>query len=152
MDDNHTSAGDEGAHDEEDQQQVLKQQEFPSWIGNKEYLPTSYASPSNTLLQALDRDRNKAPVVFEIFAGASSQSGNSSNDESPSNIDLKDMKRDMRKRKTDKDNMRRENKTESPSQVFPARPSSRQEAAAAINPAFVPDTDPDLHHHPVTKL
>ena len=214
--------------EDDDEQAVLKQQEFPPWIGNKEYLPNSYASPTNTLLQALDRDRNKEsqnriPPVFEIFAGTTpSQSGNSSNNEedaayngskvqqnkppkqssSPPNsrnsprsqnkesnitsdshrtrrrgsssAEEMDMK-DMRKRRGSKTSkavstpettvtssvnnkgqlsprVSPSNLSSSPtiSYVFPARPSSRQEAVTAINPAFLPDEDDS--HHPVTKL
>lgn len=43
---------------------VLKQQEFPAWIGNKQYL-SQYASPTTTVIQALDRDRN--PRLFHVF-------------------------------------------------------------------------------------
>lgn len=50
--------------DEDNASLVLKQEEFPPWITNKEYLP-NYASPSTTVIQALDRDRN--PHVFQIF-------------------------------------------------------------------------------------
>lgn len=79
-----------GIQDNDDLNPVLKQQEFPPWIGNREYFPNSYASPSNTMLQALDRDRNregqyKIRPVFEIFAGTTN-SENSSNDESYSDL------------------------------------------------------------------
>lgn len=43
----------------------LKQDEFPSWIENKDYIP-SYASPTNTLLRRIDTPNNK-PRIYEIF-------------------------------------------------------------------------------------
>ena len=60
--------------------QVVRQEEFPPWIDNKEYLPY-YASPTNTYLAKLSdqtkpkdsNDENKSgqstrtPTVYEIF-------------------------------------------------------------------------------------
>ena len=46
---------------------VLRQEEFPAWITNN--LP-NYASPTNTLLEALDRDKSSGPRLtpaYEIF-------------------------------------------------------------------------------------
>ncbi|RWS13221.1 sodium/hydrogen exchanger 3-like protein [Dinothrombium tinctorium] len=42
----------------------LRQEEFPPWIANKEYI-ANYASPTNTLLQTLDKGPKKA--AYEIF-------------------------------------------------------------------------------------
>ncbi|XP_023244345.1 Na(+)/H(+) exchanger beta-like [Centruroides sculpturatus] len=41
------------------------QQEFPSWIDNREYM--AYASPTDTLLGKLSGSEEKRPAVFEIF-------------------------------------------------------------------------------------
>jgi hypothetical protein len=210
--------------DHDDEQQAVKQQEFPPWIGNKEYLPNSYASPTNTLLEALDRHRsresqNKILPVFEIFAGANSSHSDSNNEDdsgssytktkpltkppnqsssslspnsrtyprshfqdeesniksasrgSSSTEDL-DMK-EIRSQKPSRNNQpsspskkgimtpssRRDSSSKMSSSpltscVFSVRPSSRQEAVTAINPAFLPDSDQDDHdsRDPVTKL
>lgn len=43
----------------------LKQDEFPSWIENRDYV-TSYASPTHTLLKRIDNNTSK-PRIHEIF-------------------------------------------------------------------------------------
>ena len=48
---------------------VLKQEEFPVWISNKQHLPQGYASPSTTLIQSLDKERNNTTSIFSIFGG-----------------------------------------------------------------------------------
>ncbi|RWS24783.1 sodium/hydrogen exchanger-like protein [Leptotrombidium deliense] len=42
----------------------LRQEEFPPWITNKEYV-VNYSSPSNTLINTLDKNQKKP--VYEIF-------------------------------------------------------------------------------------
>lgn len=60
-----------GRPDEARSTSALKQEEFPSWIANRDYLPNAYASPTNTLLRKLDSSRQsdgtRIPPVFEIF-------------------------------------------------------------------------------------
>lgn len=57
---------------------ALKQEEFPPWISNKEYIP-NYASPTNTLLAEIDRKNSmqKTPSVYEIFTIADGPAGTS---------------------------------------------------------------------------
>lgn len=52
---------------------ALKQEEFPPWITNKDYIP-NYASPTDTLLAEIDRKNSmqKTPSVYEIFTIADS--------------------------------------------------------------------------------
>lgn len=47
----------------------LKQEEFPPWINNKEYL-IGYCSPTNTILRNIDlsKQNTRMPTVHEIFS------------------------------------------------------------------------------------
>lgn len=61
---------------------ALRQEEFPPWISNKEYIP-NYASPTNTLLAEIDRKNSmqKTPSVYEIFTIADSPANASGNNQ-----------------------------------------------------------------------
>lgn len=49
----------------------IKQQEFPAWIENKDYIP-NYASPSSTMLRNSSGSSDR-PSVYEIFTIAENQ-------------------------------------------------------------------------------
>jgi len=64
--------------DESSSAQAIRQEEFPPWIDNKDYVPY-YASPTNTYLGKLDQTKGsgnlninnnqtqRTPTVYEIF-------------------------------------------------------------------------------------
>ncbi|XP_067120663.1 Na(+)/H(+) exchanger protein 2-like [Centruroides vittatus] len=45
---------------------VRRQQEFPSWVLNKDYI--LYSSPTHTFLGNLGKNQKKSPAIFEIFS------------------------------------------------------------------------------------
>ena len=142
---------------------VLKQEEFPPWITNKDYLPNNYASPTNTMLQALDRDRqnscHKIPHVHEIFqASGGNDDQENSSDRSvgldltelnakksvSGRVDGKKLQANAKQITSETETTARSSSTTSP---FPRDAPSPAEAVTAINPAFLDDND-----IPVTKL
>lgn len=134
---------------EDNTSMVLKQEEFPPWISNKDYLPNNYASPTNTMLEALDRDRqnscHKIPHVHEIFQASGTNNQVDSTDRSVG-LDLTELNANNGK---DNNSQGRKNKETTMATVspFPSRASSRAEAVTAVNPAFLDDND-----IPITKL
>lgn len=140
---------------------VLKQEEFPPWITNKDYLPNNYASPTNTMLQALDRDRqnscHKIPHVHEIFQASGGPDDQENSSDRSVGLDLTELnakksvtsKVDGKRTNTNKQltNDTNETTTTTITSPFTRDAPSPAEAVTAINPAFLDDND-----IPVTKL
>ena len=152
---------------EDNTSMVLKQEEFPPWITNKDYLPNNYASPTNTMLEALDRDRqnscHKIPHVHDIFQASGSTDAPEDSTDRSVGLDLTELNANNNGNNTNSNintntnNSNRENGKSSGRgkgtmttvsvSPFPSRASSRAEAVTAVNPAFLDDND-----IPVTKL
>lgn len=109
---------------------VLKQQEFPAWIGNKQYL-SQYASPTTTVIQALDRDRS--PRIAHLFADDTNHTAGAT-DEPAAGTAVRGERKERKAR------------TQTSDRASSTRTSEDNEQLGADNPAFVPDDAP------VTKL
>lgn len=122
------------ADDEDNLSLVLKQAEFPAWIGNKQYLP-NYASPSTTVMRALDQDRN--PHVIHIFNNGHSDRQSAA----------------VTKGTDARDGLRARSPSPGPAARHNHNHKASFSAAAADNPAFEPDDrDNDQDESPSTKL
>jgi hypothetical protein len=136
-------APDDSSHadDEDNVSLVLKQEEFPAW--NKQYL-TTYASPSTTVMRALDQDRN--PHVHQIFNhNHDHDDGDGGGHSARQSAAVTTVTTDAR------DGLRARSPSPGPDARHNHKGSSSV-SAAADNPAFVPDDDRDDDEPPSTKL
>lgn len=161
-----------GSGDEEGSM-VLRQEEFPPWIGNKDYLP-QYASPTNTMLEALDRDRNSSqsriPPVFEIFhqqepsnrSRTSSRTGQHQEEGKESNLQSKSAAGKTSKQRLSSSpsprqppigEERREERARLPKSSRQDSEQGRREASPAKGQKIPPfSSSRRVHHHPSHKV